>query len=71
MDYLGNHVTITNQIARELTGITSENSMKLVFYRLAKSGLIERVPGRRGAAAAWQKKKSVSSSMAARQSGAD
>lgn len=58
MDYLGNHEIITNQIARELTGITSENSMKLVFYRLAKSGLIERVPGRRGAAAAWQKVKS-------------
>jgi ATP-dependent DNA helicase RecG len=58
MDYLGNHETITNQIARELTGITSENSMKLVFYRLARSRLIERVPGKKGAAAAWQKLKS-------------
>jgi ATP-dependent DNA helicase RecG len=55
MDYLANHAFITNRIARELTGITSENSMKEVFYRLAKSGLIERVPGKRGAAAAWQK----------------
>lgn len=55
MDYLQNHDTITNRIARDLTGITSENSMKEVFYRLNKSGLIERVPGRRGAAAAWQK----------------
>jgi len=55
MDYLSNHQTITNRIARELTGITSENSMKEVFYRLAKSHLIERVPGRRGPAAAWQK----------------
>lgn len=55
MDYLHNHETITNRIARELTGITSENSMKEVFYRLAKSGLIERVPNRKGASAAWQK----------------
>jgi len=56
MDYLANHESITNRIARELTGITSENSMKEVFYRLAKSELIERVPGRRGASAAWQKR---------------
>jgi ATP-dependent DNA helicase RecG len=55
MHYLQNHDVITNRIARELTGITSENSMKEVFYRLAKSNLIERVPGKRGAAAAWQK----------------
>ena len=56
MDYLGNHELITNRIARELTGITSENSMKEVFYRLAKRELIERVPGRLGASAAWQKR---------------
>jgi ATP-dependent DNA helicase RecG len=54
MDYLGVHDVITNRIARELTGITSENSMKEVFYRLNESGLIERVPGKRGASAAWQ-----------------
>lgn len=58
MDYLQNHETITNRIARELTGITSENSMKEVFYRLSKkAGLIERVPGKRGASAAWRKLK--------------
>jgi ATP-dependent DNA helicase RecG len=57
MDYLQNHDTITNRIARDLTGITSENSMKEVFYRLNKTGLIERDPGRRGAAAAWQKQR--------------
>lgn len=59
MDYLRNHDVITNRTARELTGITSENSMKEVFYRLAKLGLIERVPGRRGASAAWQKQAPV------------
>ena len=55
MDYLKNHATVTNRIARELTRITSENSMKEVFYRLNRAGQIERVAGRRGAAAAWQK----------------
>jgi ATP-dependent DNA helicase RecG len=56
MDYLQNHPEITNRIGRELTGIASENSMKEVFYRLAKSDLIERVPGKKGASAAWRKK---------------
>jgi ATP-dependent DNA helicase RecG len=55
MDYLANHDEITNRNARELTGITSENTMKDVFLRLAKSNLIERVPGRLGASSAWQK----------------
>jgi ATP-dependent DNA helicase RecG len=55
MDYLSNHPEITNKIARELTGITSENTMKEVFLRLQKRKLIQRVPGRAGASAAWQK----------------
>ena len=56
MDYLRNHEFITNRLARELTGITSENSMKEVFYRLRDSNQIERVPGRSAAAAAWRRK---------------
>jgi ATP-dependent DNA helicase RecG len=59
MDYLENHDQIKNGIARELTGISSENTMKEVFLKLAKSGLIERVPGKLGASAAWQKKASA------------
>jgi ATP-dependent DNA helicase RecG len=55
MDYLGNHPEITNRIARELTGIASENTMKEVFLRLAKRNLIERVPERKGASSAWQR----------------
>ena len=55
MDYLANHEAINNRTARELTGITSENTMKEVFLRLAKRHLIERVPGRKGASSAWQK----------------
>lgn len=57
MDYLENHDEITNRIARELTGIRSENSMKEVFYRLRDSGLIERIQGRSQARAAWRKVK--------------
>jgi len=55
MDYLANHTEITNRVARELTGIVSENTMKLVFLRLAKRNLIEPVPGRKGPASAWQR----------------
>lgn len=55
MDYLENHSEITNRMARELTGITSENTMKEVFLRLAKRKLIERVPGRKGASSAWRR----------------
>jgi ATP-dependent DNA helicase RecG len=54
MAYLETHETITNSIARDLTGIRSENTMKEVFYRLAKRDLIERVPGKRGNASAWR-----------------
>lgn len=56
MDYLENHAEITNRVARELTGIRSENSMKEVFYRLRDSGLIDQVPDRSQARKAWQKK---------------
>ncbi len=55
MDYLANHDEITNRVARELTGIRSENTMKLTFLRLAKANLIKRIPGRKGAASGWQK----------------
>lgn len=57
LEYLEKNEVIVNRIARDLTGITSENSMKDVFIRLSKSGLIERVPGRKGSAAAWRKKR--------------
>jgi ATP-dependent DNA helicase RecG len=55
MDYLENHDEITNRIARDLTGIRSENSMKEVFYRLRSSGLIEQVPNRTQSKKAWRK----------------
>ena len=55
MEYLNDHPMITNRIARGLTGIQSENSMKNVFNRLRDRDLIEQVPGRSGFASAWQK----------------
>ena len=57
MGYLERNHEITNSIGRELTGIRSENSMKEVFLKLNKRGLVERVPGKFGNKAAWQKTK--------------
>jgi ATP-dependent DNA helicase RecG len=57
MEYLASNDEIVNRIGREITGITSENSMKNVFYRLRDRGLIEPVPGRVGFGSAWRKKK--------------
>jgi ATP-dependent DNA helicase RecG len=55
MDYLDENDEISNSIARSLTGIKSENSMKNVFYRLRDKGLIEKVPEKRGSITAWRK----------------
>jgi ATP-dependent DNA helicase RecG len=55
MEYLETHAEIVNRVGREITGITSENSMKNVFYRLRDRRLIEPVPGRVGFSAAWRK----------------
>jgi ATP-dependent DNA helicase RecG len=55
MDYLDSNAEITNRIARQLSGIGSENTVKDSFKRLAKAGQIERVPGKQGNKAAWQK----------------
>lgn len=56
MEYLDSHEEVVNRIGREVTGITSENSMKDVFYRLRDRKLIEPVPGKAGSASAWRKK---------------
>ena len=55
IDHLANRAEVTNRIARELAGIVSKSTMKLVFLRLAKRNLIDPVPGRKEAASAWQK----------------
>lgn len=55
MEYLRDSQEITNQIARELTGIKSENSMKQVFYKLREAGQLEQVPKVAGKKPAWRK----------------
>jgi ATP-dependent DNA helicase RecG len=59
MEYLDNpdNKMITNRVARGLTGIKSENSMKNVLLRLRDRGLIRQVPGRSGFSSAWEKGK--------------
>lgn len=54
LEYLKNNPEITNGIARKLTGIQSENSMKRVFKKLQEIYLIEQVPGKQGSSFAWQ-----------------
>ena len=55
MQYLETEAEITNSIARDLTGIKSENSMKQVFYKLRESGQLEQVPKTAGKKPAWRK----------------
>ena len=55
MSYLANHDEVSNGIVRELTGIGSENVVKQVFLDLAKRKILEKVPGKKGSASAWQK----------------
>ena len=57
MEYLENpdNKMITNRVARGLTGIRSENSMKNVLLRLRDRGLIKQVPGKSGFSSAWEK----------------
>src|SRR6266852_1568099 len=59
MEYLDNadNTMITNRVARGLTGIRSENSMKNVLLRLRNRGLIKQVAGKSGFSSAWEKVK--------------
>ena len=55
LTYLESHNVINNAVARQITGITFENRVKEVFYRLRDAGKLERVPGRLGSASAWRR----------------
>jgi ATP-dependent DNA helicase RecG len=55
MEYLKTEPEITNQIARDLTGIKSENSMKQVFYKLREAGQLEQTPKVKGKKPSWRK----------------
>ena len=54
-DYLKVHDTISNEVARQLTGIPDANKMKRVFYRLRDQGKINIVEGTRASATLWEK----------------
>jgi len=54
MEFLKSHDQITNRQARDITGIKSENLVKIEFYKLRDEGHIERVPGLAGPKSAWQ-----------------
>ena len=53
MEFLQTEDRITNRQARDITGIKSENLVKIEFYKLRDEGLIERVPGLAGPKSAW------------------
>jgi len=56
MTFLSKNKTINNRQAREISGIKSENLVKIEFYKLRDEGLIEMIPGKKGPAAAWRLK---------------
>ncbi|MBR4309183.1 MAG: hypothetical protein IKT58_06275 [Oscillospiraceae bacterium] len=54
LDYLRTHLSITNSVARELTGISDANKMKQIFLQLKDKGLLEIVPGTRSTSTQWR-----------------
>lgn len=54
LKFMKTHDQINNRQARELTGIKSENLVKVEFYKLRDAGFIERVPDLHGPKSAWQ-----------------
>lgn len=55
MKFMETNEEITNSIARDITGIKSENTMKNVFLRLKARNMLEPIPERKGSASAWRK----------------
>ncbi|MBA2883216.1 putative HTH transcriptional regulator [Desulfosalsimonas propionicica] len=54
LEFLKTNERITNFQARDITGIKSENLVKIEFYKLRDAGLLEMVPGLKGPKSAWQ-----------------
>ncbi len=54
LGFLAENVTVTNRQARDITGIKSENLVKVEFYKLRDEGLLEPVPGLKGSRSAWR-----------------
>ncbi|UWQ78754.1 putative DNA binding domain-containing protein [Leisingera sp. S132] len=55
MTFLESHDRITNRQAREITGIKSENLVKIEFYKLRDAGMLEQIPELKGPKSAWRK----------------
>jgi ATP-dependent DNA helicase RecG len=55
LEFLQTSPTITNKQAREVTGIRSENLVKIEFYKLRDQKLLEMVPELKGPNAAWRR----------------
>lgn len=56
--FLTKNDMITNSQARDITGIKSENLVKVEFYKLRDEGFLERAPGLKGPKSAWRLTKS-------------
>ncbi|CAN5398441.1 putative DNA binding domain-containing protein [soil metagenome] len=54
LEFLKSNDRITNRQAREITGIKSENLVKIEFYKLRDEVLLEMIPDLKGSAAAWR-----------------
>jgi ATP-dependent DNA helicase RecG len=52
--FLARNPTINNRQTRDLTGIRSENSVKVQFYKLRDEGFLEPVPDLKGPKSAWR-----------------
>lgn len=55
MTFVEKQGQITNRQAREITGIRSENLVKIEFYKLRDAGLLEQIPELKGPKSAWRK----------------
>jgi ATP-dependent DNA helicase RecG len=56
MKYLDTNGEINNSKGREICYVASDTSMKTVFNRLIRAGLIEPIPGRKTSTSAYRKK---------------
>lgn len=54
LKFLKTNEQITNRQAREITGIRSENLVKIEFYKLRDEELLEMVPELKGSKSAWR-----------------
>lgn len=54
LKFLEHNEHITNRQARDVTGIRSENLVKIEFYKLRDEGLLEMIPELKGPKSAWR-----------------